>query len=147
MQMHGTAIARDQTSVILTGDSGSGKSDLALRLLDRGWTLVGDDQLQLSHKEDHLFVAGDSRLRDTLEVRGLGLVSVPTAETPVRVSLLVKLQPTIPRLPIAETCTLLGCEIPVVRLNAFEISAPNKLEWAHRAPDIIGRTDLGDTGK
>ncbi|MEC8006219.1 MAG: serine/threonine protein kinase, partial [Pseudomonadota bacterium] len=47
-RVHGTCVAIDGAGVLLRGPSGSGKSDLALRLIDGGATLVGDDQLELS---------------------------------------------------------------------------------------------------
>ena len=55
-RVHGTCIAIDGDGVLLRGPSGSGKSDLALRLIDSGAMLVGDDQLQLSRMGDQLIV-------------------------------------------------------------------------------------------
>jgi serine kinase of HPr protein (carbohydrate metabolism regulator) len=47
-QIHGTCIAIDETAVIFLGPSGSGKSDLALRLIDEGATLIADDRIDIS---------------------------------------------------------------------------------------------------
>ena len=67
MQIHGSCAARDGAAVLLLGPSGSGKSDLALRLLDRGFLLVADDQVLI---EDGVARAPPP-LAGLLELRGL----------------------------------------------------------------------------
>ncbi|MEC8388619.1 MAG: hypothetical protein VX098_10900, partial [Pseudomonadota bacterium] len=59
-RVHGTCVAIDGAGVLLRGPSGSGKSDLALRLIDGGATLVGDDQLELSRVNDRLVARAPS---------------------------------------------------------------------------------------
>ena len=63
MLVHATAVAIDGQAVLLRGPSGSGKSDLALRLIDAGARLVADDQSELSRRGDVMIVraAGDDR--------------------------------------------------------------------------------------
>src|ERR1700712_5927 len=84
MQMHGSCASKAGAGVLLIGPPGSGKSDLLLRLLDHGFSLVADDQVVL---EDG--VARPPRpLAGLIEVRGLGLLRMPYAET-ARVALVV----------------------------------------------------------
>jgi HPr kinase/phosphorylase len=73
MQIHGSCAAIDGAGVLLIGPPGSGKSDLLLRLLDRGFALVADDRIDI---EDGVARAPAS-LRGLLEVRGLGIVRLP----------------------------------------------------------------------
>ena len=72
MQMHGSCAARAEAGVLLLGPPGSGKSDLVLRLLDRGFALVADDRV-----ESTTFGSAPSALAGLLEVRGLGIVRLP----------------------------------------------------------------------
>ena len=75
MQIHGSCAAHDGAGVLLVGAPGTGKSDLLLRLLDRGFTLVADDQVILE--------AGRARapasLAGLVEVRGIGIIRLPYA--------------------------------------------------------------------
>ena len=73
MLIHASCAARDGYGVLLTGPSGSGKSDLALRLVDRGFVLVADDQVDL----DNGTASSPANLRGLLEIRGLGIVRLP----------------------------------------------------------------------
>lgn len=83
-RVHASALAKGGRGVLLRGPSGVGKSDTALRLIDRGFQLVGDDQIWLSRTKKGLCAAPDPRLAGTLEVRGMGLWSVPyVAQTPI----------------------------------------------------------------
>ena len=65
--------------VLLRGPSGAGKSDLALRLIDRGWCLVADDQTELKRVENALIATAPATIAGRMEVRGLGLVTMPSA--------------------------------------------------------------------
>lgn len=123
--LHATAVALDGRAVLLTGPSGSGKSDLALRLIDRGWTLVGDDYVELE--------GGVVRPRDTIagriEVRGIGIVEVPHLAEAV-VALHVDLATLPERMPEPATIELQGATLPTVSIAAFELSAAFKVELA-----------------
>ena len=71
--VHGTSVASDGRAVLLTGRSGAGKSDLALRLLDRGFKLVSDDQTILGKTKAVLVATAPATIAGRMEVRGLGL--------------------------------------------------------------------------
>ena len=130
-QIHGTAIALNGRGVLLLGKPGSGKSDLALRLIDRGALLIADDQVCLRREDDTLLLFGPAILSARIELRGVGLLSAPhLAAAPMMMAALCD-QP-VERLPHAEYRQWLGLRRPVIRLAPFEGSAPIKLEWALR---------------
>ena len=62
--------------MLITGPSGSGKSDLALRLLDRGFTLVSDDQTIVRRDGDRLLASAPPTIAGKLEIRGIGIVEM-----------------------------------------------------------------------
>jgi HPr kinase/phosphorylase len=110
--------------VLITGDSGIGKSELALELVSRGHGLVADDVVELSRTAPTTIEGRcPNMLRDYLEVRGLGLLNIRTifgetaARRKMRLKLIVHLQRNMPgdemtRLPLdAQTQEILG--IPV----------------------------------
>lgn len=125
--VHGTAVEIDGWAVLLTGQSGSGKSDLALRLIDRGAVLVGDDYVEI---DDELTAHPKSEIAGKLEVRGLGITKMDhRAPSPLR--LLVELGDDGERLPASRPLRdLNGWSIPLLRLDAFAASAPIKVELA-----------------
>ena len=128
INIHATALVRHGHGLLLLGESGSGKSDLALRLLDRGWGLIADDRVDLRGDAGQLWAHCPPMLRGRLEVRGLGIVSVETA-APAPIALAITL--THPeRLPAPATILLADHSLPHVRLSAFEASAPLKVEQA-----------------
>lgn len=127
--IHATAIARDGTAILLVGPPGSGKSDLALRLLDRGWQLVADDRVIATPEAGGLMLSAPATLAGLLEVRGVGILPVEAA-SPAPARLLVDLAATPDRLPEAESREIAGVALPLLRLNAFEASAPIKIERA-----------------
>jgi len=131
--VHGTVVEIDGAGVLLRGPSGSGKSDLALRLIDGGAVLVADDRVALSLKNGALTAAAPETAAGKLEVRGLGIVRVPFgAETPLR--LVIDLVPPrdVERLSKPAETVLLGVALPVLNLTAFEASAPAKVRLASR---------------
>ena len=130
-QTHGTTVAIDGRAVLLRGPSGSGKSDLALRLIDAGAQLVADDRTDLEMRDGRLWARVPETIAGKLEVRGYGIVQVPHLdEAPV--ALVAELVPLdqVERMPERETTSLLDLELPVIRLCAFEVSATAKLRVA-----------------
>ena len=75
---HASTVAVDGRAVLITGPSGSGKSDLALRLLDRGFTLVSDDQTIVRREGNKLIASAPPNIAGKLEIRGVGIVEMDT---------------------------------------------------------------------
>jgi serine kinase of HPr protein (carbohydrate metabolism regulator) len=131
-RIHASCVAIGGRAVLLCGASGSGKSDLALRLIDRGAELVSDDQVLLTRDGDTLRASPPATIAGKIEVRGLGILAMPH-RTAMPVSLLIQLDDPIARMPLdARSRTLAGIEVPVIALPAFEASAPIKAELALR---------------
>ena len=128
--MHATCVARGGRALLLVGPSGSGKSDLALRLIDAGFDLVSDDQVILSVKSEKLLAAPPPSIAGKMEVRGIGIVEI--AHRPDQpVALFVDLTQKPPRLPDGdESETILGITIPRIALVAPEASAAAKVTLA-----------------
>ncbi|MFL6862434.1 MAG: HPr kinase/phosphorylase [Allosphingosinicella sp.] len=128
--VHATCVAIGGRAVLLVGASGRGKSDLALRLIDRGARLVSDDYTELRAEGSRLRARAPSPIAGKIEVRGLGIVALePLVDVPV--CLLVDLDAPPVRLPEAAAPRIVaGREVPAVALAALEASAPIKVEQA-----------------
>lgn len=140
--LHATCVALDDAeeplAVLLRGVSGSGKSDLALRLIDQGAHLVADDQCELRRRDTGsgacLVARAPETIAGAMEVRGLGLHAVPNLPE-ARVALLVDLvaPDQVERLPEPATEDVMGVSLPRIALDPFEVSAPAKLRLALRS--------------
>ena len=75
--MHATCVDINGSGVLIVGRSGSGKSSLAINLIALGSTLVADDQCEIVKKNNKLSVFKPTSLPSSIEIRGVGLVSVP----------------------------------------------------------------------
>ena len=115
MQIHASCAARDGAGVLLLGPPGSGKSDLALRLLDCGFMLVADDRVEV----DEGVARPPAALAGLLEVRGVGILRLPYLQS-VRLALAVELTEP-PRLPAPARHAELG--LPLVAVDARSPSA------------------------
>ena len=128
--IHASTVASDGRAVLISGPSGSGKSDLALRLLDRGFTLVSDDQTIVRRDGDRLVASAPPTIKGKLEIRGIGIVEMDTVND-VPVALFVELTSEIMRLPDdRRERPVLGVNLPLVSVDAMTASAASKVALA-----------------
>jgi len=127
--LHGAGYA--SSAVFIRGPSGSGKSDLAFRLLSSGAELISDDQVELERRQDSVFAGTVDAIRGLMEVRGLGLLRYPsTVPSPVRLVVDLVARTDVPRLPEWETLDIFGISLPMVKLHAFDASTCDKIRAA-----------------
>jgi len=139
--LHGTCVSLGGEGVLILGEPGSGKSALALRLIDEpGYgisgvllrsELIADDQVIVSRDQDRLTASAPAALRGKLEIRGLGIVTLVTPPS-VPLALVVKLQDhaAIERLPDPAIFDILGMALPLVEIDGKTPSAPARLRAA-----------------
>lgn len=127
-RVHATSVVIAGRAVLIEGPSGSGKSDLALRLIDRGAYLLSDDYTELTAGDGGLMASAPATIAGRIEVRGIGIVRVPAA-APAPVALLVR-SGSPERMPEPATCAMVGFAIPMMTLSLLEPSAPLKVELA-----------------
>lgn len=133
--LHGTAVALGGAGVLLRGGSGTGKSDLALRLLAEGWQVIADDRVLLALHGTELHATAPDTLAGLLEVRGTGVVRLEDAQqleaAPLRLVVdLVPKREGIERMPEPEFFRHAGIGTPVIRLYPFDASATARLTMA-----------------
>lgn len=113
------AIAADNCwrAVLIEGPPGAGKTSLALALIDRGARLVGDDGVLLEPAADGRLVARPHpATRGLIEVRNLGILEMPVCDA-APVALVLRLDAAAPRyVEAAETVTVAGMALPMLRL-------------------------------
>jgi serine kinase of HPr protein (carbohydrate metabolism regulator) len=128
--IHASTVALDGRAVLISGPSGAGKSDLALRLLDRGFTLVSDDQTLVRRDGDRLIATAPPNIAGKLEIRGIGIVEMERLSD-VPVALIVELTSDIQRLPDdSRERPILGVRVPLISIDAMTASAPSKVALA-----------------
>jgi serine kinase of HPr protein (carbohydrate metabolism regulator) len=126
--VHATCVAIGGRGVLILGESGAGKSDLAMRLIDRGARLVSDDYTRLENDAGALVASAPGTIAGKMEVRGLGIVTMPYQDR-ATIALAVRLG-VEERMPDAATLTLAGVAVPQVTIDPRAPSAPIKVEWA-----------------
>ncbi len=129
--IHATTVAIGGRAVMLLGPSGSGKSDLALRLIDRGAVLVSDDYTHLQRSGDALLASAPSTIAGRIEVRSLGIVPVDHVDS-VPVVLAVRLKPASERMPERRAEQFASVSVRTLILDPRPASAPLVIEHALR---------------
>lgn len=126
--VHASTVSIGGRAVLISGRPGSGKSDLALRLIDRGAVLVSDDYTIITRSGKRLLASAPETIRGRIEIRGVGLVEMPH-ETAVPVALVVEIDEPVPRMPEAgRTRLIANIAVPLFALAPHEASAPIKVE-------------------
>ncbi len=128
--LHASCIGLKGRAVLIAGRSGAGKSDLALRLIDRGASLVSDDYTLLRRVGTRLLASAPPNIVGMMEVRGVGLIELPF-ERDLPTALIIDLDEPVARMPDGQVKrSVAGVDLPVIGLAAFEASAPIKVEMA-----------------
>jgi HPr kinase/phosphorylase len=143
MRLHATTISLNGTAVMIRGGVGTGKSDLALQVLEASGTgltghtivtaLVADDQTLLRREGDTILVSCPEKIAGLMEVRGHDVLLVETVQN-VPLVLVVDLRPAahIERLPQPEDMLtqILGLSIPAIAIDPSKPSAAARLRLA-----------------
>ena len=129
--VHASCVAIDGSGILLRGLSGTGKSDLALRLIDEGARLVADDQVELTRAGDRVLASAPANLAGLIEVRELGIVRLdPLTNVPLLLVADLGTADAIERMPEPATTQILGIGLVLLRLDPFPASATAKLRLA-----------------
>jgi len=124
--LHASCVAMEGRAVLIAGPSGSGKSDLALRLLDRGFTLVSDDRTIVRKDGTRLIASAPESIKGKLEIRGIGIVEMECVSS-APLALVVELTSDIQRMPDdSRERMILGVGVPLISVDAMTASAASK---------------------
>ena len=128
--IHATLVSYQGKGILFTGKSGSGKSDIALRMIsEKGAVLVADDRVDLEIIENKLYGSAPKQIAGKLDIRGVGIASMPVKEKE-EISLCVELcsdRKEIERLPETQFVDFLGISVEKIRLYPFDCSTLCKI--------------------
>lgn len=139
-RLHASSVVIDDKAVLLRGPSGSGKSDLAARLIEQGATLLSDDYVEIGETGGELIARAPETIRGLIEVRGLGILRLPYCEQ-ATVGLVADLVPVekVSRLPEHQWIELeefRGIVVRHIKIAPFEASATAKITMAMTFPAL-----------
>lgn len=124
-----TAVAIDGRALVISGPPGSGKSSLALALIDRGAVLIGDDAVSITLRGSHPLASPPPNTAGMLEIRNVGIVELPTTLAPI--SLILQLDEGAPRFPLDSIGrAIAGVDIPALDFRAGDANQAIRAEFA-----------------
>ena len=127
-RIHSTSVVIDDNGVLILGDSGSGKSDLALRLIDNGATLISDDISICRKNSNNIYLYCPPEIKGLLEVREIGIITVPFVER-IKLRLVVNLNSNNnERFPKDTSFRIMGIKIPTINIEGKNSSAVAKIK-------------------
>ena len=130
INIHATLVSLNGKGILLTGKSGSGKSDLALRMImEYQEQLVADDRVDLVLKNGKVYGSAPETISGKLEIRNVGIGNFPAAKE-AEITLCAELctdKKELERLPLPDTVDLLGVSVTKLKLYPFECSTVYKI--------------------
>jgi len=136
--VHGSAVRLFGYGILLLGPPTSGKSDLALCLIDVGAVLIADDQVSLTRRDDHLHARAPERLAGLLALRGMGIMRLPCAEGGLDIAVdLVPSSMTTDPLPAQATASWLGVTLPKLALDPLKPSAVARIKMFLQTERVV----------
>ncbi len=126
-----SAVAIGGRALLIEGAPGSGKSSLALALIDRGAQLIGDDGVTLTRSEGRIIARPPPEIAGKLEIRNVGLVDLPCVSAPLALILTLS-EDAVRFRETAEIKMILGVEIPEIPFTPGSIAPAVRAEWAFR---------------
>lgn len=128
--MQASTVSIGGRAIAIEGPPGSGKSSLALALIERGARLIGDDGVTLTRKGGSIIASPPPNIAGLIEVRGVGLAELPTAP-PAPLVLVLTLGSKVERLPEkAARRDILGLAIPCLPFDPGTIAPAERAKWA-----------------
>ena len=128
--IHATLVSLNNKGILLIGKSGSGKSDLALRIImEKGALLVADDRVCLKIENGKLFGFSPDEIKGKMEIRNVGIIETDYIKD-VEIVLCVELftdRNLLERLPTKKTISFLGADIDKLDLYPFDCSTIYKI--------------------
>lgn len=134
-----TCVAVGDRGLLIQGPPGSGKSSLALGLIDRGAVLVGDDGITLERRGVRVWAHPPPHIAGKLEIRGVGIVDLPTMA--VQLSLILSLGGDAVRFPEPDGIDIEGARLPRLPFRSDGSLAPLRAEWALRLHGLLAVPD------
>lgn len=127
--IHATAVDFDGAGILIVGKSCSGKSDLALRLIEnRSAVLISDDRTDLKIENDQLMACCPKNIEGLLEVRGVGIIEQKFIKQSIVRLVVMAAEPSeIERLPRPTFFENQGISVPSIKLCLLEASAADKV--------------------
>lgn len=133
VQVHASCVEVEGIAVLLRGPAGSGKSDLALRLIEGGGRLVADDRAVLTVRKGRIVVSAPPEIAGLIEVRGLGVLRIGGVEAaPLGLVVDLVAGDHVERLPAPASWRFRRHRVALIRLQPFEASAAAKVRLAAR---------------
>lgn len=128
--VHGTAVSIDNSGILILGPSGSGKSDLALQLIDRGASLISDDQVVTYRSNKVITLEPPKNIAGKIEIYALGVIEMPFVAN-VPLSMIVDLSKKPSRYPFDNpNRQYLGIDVPTVTIDTNRATTAIKVELA-----------------
>lgn len=135
-RIHATSVTFCGHGLLIRGDSASGKSDLALRLLDAGGALISDDQTLIELRGDRLIASAPESIRGLIEIRGHGIVRMACAQD-AQIHAVIQCETgKIERMPPPASYDIHGILLPLYLIHPFEASAVAKIRAILQNPVI-----------
>lgn len=125
---HASCVEFKEKGIIILGNSGAGKSDLTIRLLDAGGKLVSDDYVEVFNEKNKLIAKTAPNIGGMIEVRGVGLMKVDfKPKTQLVLALELVSREVIERMPEDHYFEEGNVKIPLYKFDGFSSSAIAKI--------------------